>query len=48
MLRESSPSVQGGGYDVVDMDLLDGVGNGRRTAVLENKYGVHVQQKRRR
>lgn len=47
MPRESSPSVQGG-YDVVDMDLLDGVGNGRRSAVLENKYGVYVQQKRRR
>ena len=36
----------GGGYDVVDMDLLDGVGDGRRSAVLEDKYGVYVQRKR--
>ena len=46
MLRGGSPSVQGGGYDVVDMDLLDGVGDGRRSAVLEDKYGVYVQRKR--
>lgn len=38
----------GGGYDVVDMDLLGGVADGRRTSVLKYKYGVHVQQKRRR
>lgn len=48
MPRESSPSVQGGGYDVVDADLLGGVADGRRTSVLKYKYGVHVQQKRRR
>ena len=35
----------GGGYDVVDMDLLDGVGDGRRSAVLEDKYGVYVRRK---
>lgn len=35
----------GGGYDVVDMDLLDGVGDGRRSAVLGNKYGVYVRRK---
>lgn len=38
----------GGGYDVVDMDLLDGVGNGRRSAVLENKYEVYVRRTLRR
>lgn len=38
----------GGGYDVVDMDLLDGVGNGRRSAVLENEYGVYVRRTLRR
>lgn len=38
----------GGGYDVVDADLLGGVADGRRTSVLKYKYGVHVQQKRRR
>ena len=35
----------GGGYDVVDMDLLDGVGDGRRSAVLGNKYGAYVRRK---
>ena len=48
MPRESSPSVQGGGYDVVDMDLLDGLGDGRRSAVLKDKYGVYVQRKLRK
>jgi hypothetical protein len=38
----------GGGYDVVDMDLLDGTGDGRRSAVLENKYEVYVRRTLRR
>lgn len=38
----------GGGYDVVDADLLDGLGDGRRSAVLEDKYGVYVQRKLRK
>ena len=38
----------GGGYDVVDMDLLDGTGDGRRSAVLENGYEVYVRRTLRR
>ena len=34
----------GGGYDVIDMDLLDGNGNGERSHILDRKYNVYVSR----
>ena len=34
----------GGGYDVIDMDLLDGNGNGERAHILDREYNVYVSR----
>lgn len=33
-----------GGYDVIDMDLLDGNGNGERSHILDRKYNVYISR----
>lgn len=32
----------GVGYDVIDMDLLDGNGNGERSHILNRKYNIYI------
>ena len=34
----------GGGYDVIDMDLLDGNGNGERSHILDRKYNIYISR----
>lgn len=34
----------GGGYDVIDMDLLGGNGSGKRSSILKYTYNVYVSR----
>lgn len=44
MLKGRFTFHSGGGYDVIDMDLLDGNGNGERSHILDREYNVYVSR----